>query len=88
MKKLLRKGANKRDRILSVWDFAQLREGASGIAPALLTTAYWSGMRRGEIFNLEWTQVDLKESVIRLKAEDTKSARPRVVPIASELLSF
>jgi len=39
-----------------------------------------------EIFNLEWNQVDLKEAVIRLKAGDTKSGRPRIIPIASELL--
>ncbi|RJR35121.1 MAG: site-specific integrase [Desulfobacteraceae bacterium] len=87
VKKLLKKGANRRDKVLSVGDFAQLKESASGISPALLMTAYWSGMRRGEIFNLEWNQVDLKEGVIRLKAEDTKSRRPRVIPIALELLN-
>lgn len=87
VKKLLKKGANKRDKVLSVGDFGQLRGSASGIAPALLTTAYWSGMRRGEIFNLEWAQIDLRESVIRLRAEDTKSGRPRIIPLASELLN-
>lgn len=87
VKKLLKKGANKRDRVLSVGDFRQLREGANGITPALLITAFWSGMRRGEIFNLKWSQVDLREGVIRLKAEDTKSGRPRVIPMATELLT-
>lgn len=87
VKKILKKGANKRDKVLSVGEFEQLRKGASDIPSALLTTAYWSGMRRGEIFSLEWNQVDLKEGVIRLRAEDTKSARPRTIPIATELLN-
>jgi len=46
-------------------------------------TAYLTGMRRGEIFNLEWSQVDLDKGTIDLSAEDTKTNEPRVIYLGS-----
>ncbi len=42
-------------------------------------------MRKGEIISLTWSKVDLKNRVIRLKSEDTKSGKPRDVPFSKEL---
>ncbi len=39
------------------------------------------GMRLGEVLKLQWSRVDLKAGLIRLKAEDTKTKKARVVPM-------
>lgn len=47
----------------------------------LLIVAYGTGMRRGEICALEWSQVDLEERLITLHGSDTKNRHGRVVPL-------
>jgi len=44
-----------------------------------------TGMRRGEILNLVWSRVDLKNNVIRLRSEDTKDDERRTIPICPDL---
>jgi integrase len=34
--------------------------------------AYWTGMRKGEIWDLTWGKLDMKARMIRLEAEDTR----------------
>ncbi len=51
--------------------------------------AFYTGMRQGEIAKLRWDRVDLDAGCIRLRAEDTKTERGRViylVPRALEIL--
>lgn len=50
--------------------------------------AYHTGMRRGEILNLKWERVDLKEGFIRLRPEDTKTTEGRLVPNSRELMEM
>ena len=45
-------------------------------------------MRRGEILNLAWGQVELKEGFIKLRAEDTKTNEGRLVPLNRELVEM
>jgi integrase len=45
-------------------------------------------MRQGEILNLTWGQVDLREGFIRLRPEDTKTNEGRLVPLNRELLDM
>jgi len=52
---------------------------------AIVATAFYTGMRRGEILNLTWDKIDLGKRMIRLEAEDTKDGEPRYVPYPSEL---
>ena len=40
---------------------------------ALVSLAYFSGMRRGELLSLRWEHVDLERRTITLRAEDTKT---------------
>ena len=51
----------------------------------ILVTAYWTGMRKGEILNLTWDKVNLKERIIRLEAEDTKEKKAKTIPIGDKL---
>ncbi len=48
--------------------------------------AYYTGMRYGEITSLEWRDVNLAERQITLRAENTKTAASRAIPINDALL--
>ena len=85
VKKLLKLNDNARDRVLSKTEFEDLRQNAPNHVKPILPTAYYTGMRQGEILNLTWDRVDLKERVIRLQPEDTKDNEPRDIPICDEL---
>jgi integrase len=52
---------------------------------SVLICAFDTGMRRGEILSLDWDDVDLKHSVIRVRAFNTKTMTGREVPITSRL---
>jgi integrase len=45
-------------------------------------------MREGEILNLTWEKVLLKERLIKLRPEDTKDDEAREVPVSNELLEI
>ncbi len=54
------------------------------ILASLYKFAFYTGMRRGEILNLEWQDIDMNNKIIRLKNKDgftTKSKKERVIPI-------
>jgi len=50
--------------------------------------AYYTGMRQGEILNLTWDQVDLREGFVRLNPEHTKTNDGRLVPLTGELVEM
>lgn len=85
VKKLLKVNSNARDRVLSPSEFDGLIKNASRHLKDILITAYWTGMRKGEILTLRWNRVDMKERFIRLRPEDTKTGQPRTVPIGTAL---
>lgn len=54
----------------------------------LVAFLYTQGWRSGERKNLEWSEVDLKNNMIRLPAEKSKSKKPRNLPIIGALLEI
>lgn len=52
---------------------------------AVIICALDTALRRGEILSLCWRDVDLEKRVIRVKALNTKTLRPRIVPVSSRL---
>lgn len=52
----------------------------------LVITALNTGMRRGEIFNLTWKDVDLEKKIITVEGTTSKSGQSRYISINDELL--
>jgi len=55
---------------------------------SLFYTAFYTGMRLGELVNMKWSWIDLNENQITLKCSDsftTKSKKERIIPINQNL---
>jgi integrase len=76
------KESNARDTALNEEEYHQLLAVAPKHLQRLITCAYETGMRAGEIVNLTWDKVDLKTGFIRLVAEDTKTNEKRAIPLS------
>ena len=85
LKNLLKKGANARDRVLTHEEYNNLLDALPNHAKWVVATAYWTGMRRGEVLNLTWDKVRLQSRIIKLEATDTKEGKPKLVPISKTL---
>ena len=69
-----------RDRICSHEEFEALKSELHIETKDILTVAYYTGMRISEITSLDWSRVDLKNGLIHLRKEDTKTKVSRLVP--------
>lgn len=49
--------------------------------------AYWLGMRRGEIFGLCWSMVDLDKAELTVLSETSKCRRWRTLPLVPALVA-
>lgn len=54
----------------------------------LITFLYYCGVRLGEALQIEWSQVDLKQAVIRIEDEQAKSGEARTVPLPDVLVTM
>lgn len=79
--KLLRED-NVRNRYLTEDEYQRLLDACARHLYGLVVCASESGMRRGEILNLTWQQVDLRKGFIYLKGEETKTGFSRKIPIS------
>ncbi len=48
--------------------------------------AYWTGMRSGEILDLQWEQIDLEREFLCLAPGTTKNGQGRNIPLANEVI--
>ena len=72
---------NERDRILSDDEWTRLYHASPPHLQSVLLTAYYTGMRIGEVRGLTWDRVDLKKGLIRLRKQDTKNGEARDIPM-------
>ncbi len=70
---------NARDRVLSREDLKSLIARLPPHASDIVTVAYYTGMRAGEIFGLTWDRVNMKEGFLILTQQDTKTEKGRHV---------
>jgi len=54
----------------------------------LIVFLYYCGVRLGEAKQIEWSQVNLGEALIRLEGEQTKNSEPRTVPLPDVLITL
>lgn len=78
---------NVRTSVISEADFARLHSHADDWLKPILVVAYDTGMRRSEIMNLRWDQVDLDARKIFLRADDTKAHQARIVHLTERARS-
>jgi len=76
---------NLKERILTEKEEDRLLEASSEHLRPILIVALNTGMRRGEILNLKWENIDFQAKEILV--ENTKSGRPRTIDINSHLLN-
>ncbi len=75
-----------RDRRLKEGELEDLDKLLTGEIRQYVYLAIETGMRRGELLNLRWHQVDLKKSTIWLT--DTKNGESRSIPLSSRARSL
>lgn len=88
IKKQSKKTDGVRDRILSREEFEALVKHSTDHLKKIIATAYFTGMRKGEILKLTWNKVDLNDRLIHLEAGDTKDREARDIPICDELYGY
>jgi integrase len=60
----------------------------NGQSRVVILIAHYTGMRRGEILNLRWHQIDLSKGLIRLEGVDTITQKGRLVPLNATLTAL
>jgi integrase len=68
-------------------EFLAMRGALPNHQKVPLAIGYWTGMRRGEILNLRWEQVDLDCGLLRPAPGSTKNGDGRVIPLVADLLT-
>lgn len=79
------KSKNKRKSYISYKDLLELLIGVREPYRSWIILAYYTGMRRQEIVELKWEEVDLKNKVIQL-TDRTKNKMSRTIPIEEDVL--
>ena len=72
-----------RMRFLVEGEITRLLKAASKKLRSLLITALHTGMRKGEIVNLKWPDVDFKNKIITV--QESKSGKKRMIPMDETL---
>ena len=100
VKKVLKAGANVRKRKMEPQEYVTLESHLANHHKPICALALFTGMRPGELLpinksskdestkGLTWEQVDFKNRMIVLEAEDTKTGEERKIPITDEILEI
>jgi integrase len=79
---------NVREGFLEHEQYVLLRNELPDHQRLVLVIGYHLGMRRGEILQLRWDQVDWDTNLIRLEKRQTKGKQARVAPLYGELRAW
>ena len=79
------KETNVRTGFFEYDEYVNLRDALPSYLKPLLIAAYYTGMRRGELLDLQWHQVDIWNHRIILEPGSTKNGEGRVVYMFGEL---
>ncbi|MDF1660059.1 MAG: site-specific integrase [Verrucomicrobiales bacterium] len=74
--------------VLTPEELSRLIEKADArILPAILIGAF-AGARQSEITELDWSDIDIKGCLIRIRSKSAKSSRNRLIPISKNLSAW
>jgi integrase len=76
---------NVRQGFLEQEQYEKLLEELPANLKALFVCGYHTGARKNELRRLRWEQVDFEGGLIRLEARQTKTKRPRALPIYGDM---
>jgi len=79
---------NARDRVPPAEELERLLSHLPRHAALMTHFVYLTGMRAGEIFDLTWNRVSLKDKVMRLQDSDIKTSEPRVIILSGQPLDI
>ena len=82
-----RKKTIARNRRLQDGEESALLAAAHQRLQRLIIAALETACRQGELLSLQWADVNLERREIRLRAEKTKDAEDRIIPISTRLLA-
>lgn len=74
-----------RNRTLTAEEYQKLLDCSPPHQRPIVSLAFITGMRKGEIFGLTWEKVDFQNGIITLEAEDTKTQEKREIPMDETL---
>ena len=77
---------NVRKGFFTHYEYLSLRDALPEFLRPVVAFGYYTGMRKGEILKLEWSQVDLREGTVRLEVGTTKNDDARTVALPADLL--
>ena len=77
-----------RRQILSLGEEASLLEVAKGHLHAMILIALDTGMRRGEITNQRWEDVDFSQKILSVTHSKTPEGESREIPLTERLYRF
>ncbi len=80
------KESNTRKGFFEHDEFLALKDALPSYLKPLITFAYHTGWRSGEIRKLTWDKVDLKQGIIRLDPGETKNEEARMIYLNDELM--
>jgi len=78
-------GENVREGFIEKADFDKLLQNLPEEDREIVSFLYNSGWRSKEAMTLEWKDVDLNGCMIRLRSENSKNKKPRLLPMVGEL---
>src|SRR5512139_1530093 len=82
------KESNTRKGFFEHHEFLALRDALPSHLKPLVTFAYHTGWRLGEIRKLTWDKIDLKLGIIRLDPGETKNDEARTIYLFDELITL
>lgn len=82
------KNLPKRDRVLTDAEEVQLFATIDPDIRAKVEILLYTGMRRGELFGLQWRDVDFENGFIWLRPETTKTSKSRKIPMLSNVIAI
>jgi len=81
------KESNTRKGFFELEEYLALKSALPSYLKPVVTFAYHTGWRSGELLNLTWDKVDLKQGIISLNPGETKSEEARTVYLNQELVT-